>query len=108
MQSLYNLGGRKFVVAGLGVMGCIPSILAQSPNGRCSDDVNRLIAPFNANMRTMVNNLNSNLPGAKFIFVDINRMLQDILVNPRAYGMCSTLIILSIYKYICRLGLNNF
>ncbi|KAK6932338.1 GDSL lipase/esterase [Dillenia turbinata] len=86
LRTLYNLGARKFVIAGIGLMGCIPSILAQSATGRCSDEVNRLILPYNANVKTMVNNLNSNLPGAKFVYIDIFRMFQDILSNPRSYG----------------------
>lgn len=85
-QRLYNLGARKFVLAGLGLMGCIPSILAQGTGGRCSEDVNQLIVPFNANMRTMINKLSTNLPGSKFIFVDIHKMFQDLLANSRSYG----------------------
>lgn len=83
---LYNLGARKFVLAGLGLMGCIPSILAQSSNGICSEDVNNLVQPFNTNVKTMMNNLNADLPGSKFIFIDIRRMFQDILANPASYG----------------------
>lgn len=89
LQKLYNLGARKFVLAGLGLMGCIPSILAQSSSGSCSEEVNQLVMPFNANVKTMMNNLNTNLPGARFTFIDIARMFQDILTNHRAYGMPS-------------------
>lgn len=88
LQRLYNLGARKFVVAGLGRMGCIPSILAQSPSGRCNEEVNRLVLPFNANVKTMINKLNTNLPGAKFIYVDIARIFEDIVNNARSYGKC--------------------
>ncbi|XP_024023764.1 GDSL esterase/lipase At1g71691 [Morus notabilis] len=86
LTRLYNLGARKFAIAGLGLMGCIPSILAQSSTGSCSQEVNQLVMPFNANVKTMLNNLNANLPGSKFIFVDIARMFQDILTNSRSYG----------------------
>ncbi|PIA47127.1 hypothetical protein AQUCO_01400078v1 [Aquilegia coerulea] len=54
VTSLYNLGARKFILSGVGLMGCIPSILAQSPDGKCSEEVNRLVIPFNANIRAMV------------------------------------------------------
>lgn len=87
VQRLYNLGARKFVIAGLGLMGCIPSILAQSTSGRCSQEVNLLVQPFNANVKTMLSNLNANLPGAKFIFIDVATMFQDILLNARSYGI---------------------
>lgn len=86
IQRLYNLGARKFAIAGLGLMGCIPSILAQSSTGSCSQEVNQLVMPFNANVKTMLNNLNANLPGSKFIFIDIARMFRDILTNSRSYG----------------------
>ncbi|KAA8546265.1 hypothetical protein F0562_002996 [Nyssa sinensis] len=86
LTRLYNLGARKVVLAGLGIMGCIPSILAQSANGRCSDEVNQLILPFNANMKTMINNLNTNFPGLHIVYIDIHNMFQDILTNHRSYG----------------------
>jgi len=86
MQRLYNLGARKFVITGLGIMGCIPSILAQSPLGQCSDSVNELVQPFNNNVKTMIDNLNVRLPGSKFIYVDIASIFQDILARPAAYG----------------------
>ncbi|KAI3758659.1 hypothetical protein L6452_06228 [Arctium lappa] len=86
LTKLYNLGARKFVLAGIGMMGCIPSILAQSTTGKCSEDVNKLVLPFNANMRTMINNLSTNLPGSKLVFIDVHNMFQDILSNARSYG----------------------
>ncbi|CAN1293875.1 GDSL esterase/lipase At1g71691, partial [Linum perenne] len=86
LTTLYNLGGRKFVIAGLGVMGCIPSILAQSPSGLCSEEVNKLVTPFNQNVKVMINNFNANLPGAKFIYIDISKMFRDVLTNSGNYG----------------------
>ncbi|KAL4334570.1 hypothetical protein GQ457_07G021770 [Hibiscus cannabinus] len=86
LRTLYNLGARKFVLAGLGRMGCIPSILAQSNAGRCSEEVNRLVLPFNANVKTMMNSLNANLPGARFIYIDIARLFEDIVGNAKTYG----------------------
>ncbi|XP_048437220.1 GDSL esterase/lipase At1g71691-like [Pyrus x bretschneideri] len=86
LTRLYNLGARKFVIAGLGRLGCIPSILARNPSGTCSDEVNCLVLPFNANVKTMINNQNTNLPGSKFIYIDIARMFEDMLLDPRTYG----------------------
>ncbi|KAJ1400107.1 SGNH hydrolase superfamily [Sesbania bispinosa] len=86
LTSLYNLGARKFVISGLGLMGCIPNILARSATGSCSEEVNSLVQLFNQNVKTMLSNFNTNLPGAKFIFVDTSRMFRDILVNARSYG----------------------
>ncbi|CAI0396596.1 unnamed protein product [Linum tenue] len=84
--TLYNLGARKFVIAGLGVMGCIPSILAQSPAGLCSEEVNKLVTPFNQNVKAMINNFNANLPGARFTYIDIAKMFREVLTNSERYG----------------------
>ncbi|KAF5457082.1 hypothetical protein F2P56_021213 [Juglans regia] len=86
LTKLYNLGARKFVLAGLGLMGCIPSILAQSPSGTCSEEVNLLVQPFNANVKTMINNLSANLPGVRFTYMDVAHMFEDIVANARTYG----------------------
>lgn len=86
-QRLYNLGGRKFIIPGIGTMGCIPNMLARTSDGRCSEEVNQLSRDFNANLRTMIANLNANLPGSRFTYLDIDRMNQDILANPTAYGI---------------------
>ncbi|KAK4719016.1 hypothetical protein R3W88_017354 [Solanum pinnatisectum] len=83
---LYNLGARRFVIGGVGLMGCIPSILAQSQNGACSEEVNQLVLPFHNNVRSMLTSLNSNLPGFRFSYIDIRNMFQDLLANSRQYG----------------------
>ncbi|XXG39476.1 hypothetical protein AAC387_Pa01g0427 [Persea americana] len=87
LTSLYNLGARKFSISGVGSLGCIPSVLAQSADGHCSTAVDALILPFNNNVKAMVNSLNSNLPGAKFIHLNIYKMFTDILHNPSPYGL---------------------
>ncbi|CAN6934962.1 unnamed protein product, partial [Brassica oleracea] len=101
LTRLYNLGGRKFIVAGLGRMGCIPSILAQGTDGKCSEEVNQLVLPFNTNVKTMISNLNQNLPAAKFIYIDITHMLEDIIANPAIYGVTT------LDKGCCGIGRNR-
>ncbi|XP_047320357.1 GDSL esterase/lipase At1g71691-like [Impatiens glandulifera] len=86
LTRLYSLGARKIVLSGLGLMGCIPSILAKSPIGQCSDDVNKLVLPFNDNVKAMISELGMNLPGSQFLYVDIHRIFQDILTNYKSYG----------------------
>ncbi|XP_070024844.1 GDSL esterase/lipase At1g71691-like [Nicotiana sylvestris] len=86
LTRLYNLGARKFVIGGVGLMGCIPSILAQGNGNVCSEEVNQLVLPFSNNVKSMLSNLNTNLPGSKFIYADIKNMFQDLLTNYRRYG----------------------
>ena len=78
------------MVAGVGSMGCIPTVLAQSAAGRCSPEVDALVLPFNANVRAMLAGLNANLPGARFTYLDNFRIFKAILANPAAFGSSSS------------------
>ncbi|TVU43692.1 hypothetical protein EJB05_10180 [Eragrostis curvula] len=87
LARLYRAGARKFVVAGVGAMGCIPSVLAQSVTGQCSPEVDDLVLPFNANLRAMLDGLGAGgLPGARFTYLDNFRVFRAILGNPAAFG----------------------
>lgn len=79
------------MVAGLGLMGCIPSILAQSMSGGCSEEVNLLVQPFNENVKATVNKLSATLPGATFIFLDVATMFKDIILNARSLGILTNI-----------------
>ncbi|RCV17665.1 hypothetical protein SEVIR_3G243300v4 [Setaria viridis] len=86
LGALYKLGARKFVIAGVGSMACIPNMRARSPRNVCSPDVDDLIIPFNNKVKAMVNSLNANRPNAKFIYVDNYAMISEVLRNPWSYG----------------------
>ncbi|KAJ8530919.1 hypothetical protein K7X08_023800 [Anisodus acutangulus] len=86
LKKFYNLGARKVIIAGIGQMGCIPSMLAESSSGQCSDLVNEMVHPFNAKLKTMVMKLNKALPGAHFIYLDMENMFMDIISNHKSYG----------------------
>ncbi|KAG6468675.1 GDSL esterase/lipase At1g71691-like [Zingiber officinale] len=101
LTSMYNLGARKFVINGVGSIGCIPSILAESPSGHCSPDVDKLVMLFDSKVKAMVDTLNVNLRHAKFIYVDIYHMILDILANPKQYGFSV------IDRGCCGLGRNS-
>lgn len=88
LQLLYQYGARKMVLFGLGQIGCSPNELAQnSPDGStCVQRINSALQIFNNKMKSLVNDLNSNLADAKFIFVDSYGIFQDIISSPSSYG----------------------
>ncbi|KAL0909940.1 hypothetical protein M5K25_020852 [Dendrobium thyrsiflorum] len=86
LETLYNLGARRFIIANVGVLGCIPYVLSQNLTSHCSSEVNNLVINFNSKLRPMLHNLNTNLQGSQFVYMDIYSMFKDILENPRKYG----------------------
>ncbi|XP_073148255.1 GDSL esterase/lipase At1g29670-like [Henckelia pumila] len=72
LKSLYSSGARKVAVSGLGFLGCIPQLLASTPANAsgCVDYVNNYVQLFNNRLKPLVDNLNANLPGAKFTYIN--------------------------------------
>ncbi|MCO5564007.1 hypothetical protein L7F22_017662 [Adiantum nelumboides] len=89
LVTLYELGVRRFLITGVGPLGCIPNVLAtKSKDGRCVGYVNQLVQGFNAEVLQLVNQLNSNpqLTGATFLYAKVYNTFDSILTNPSKYG----------------------
>ncbi|KAL1542732.1 GDSL esterase/lipase-like protein [Salvia divinorum] len=89
LLALYSAGLRKFVLAGLGPLGCIPNQRAsgQAPQGRCLDYVNQIVGPFNEGLRALVGALNNgSLPGSMFVYGNSYTAMGDVLNNPGRFG----------------------
>ncbi|KAL8060052.1 hypothetical protein ABFX02_03G128400 [Erythranthe guttata] len=89
LVALYSVGLRKFVIAGVGPLGCIPNQLAtgQAPPGRCVDYVNQILGIFNQGLVSLVNIMNNGThPGSMFVYGNSYGASGDILNNPGKYG----------------------
>ncbi|KAL2244730.1 UNVERIFIED_CONTAM: GDSL esterase/lipase [Sesamum indicum] len=73
LRTLYNTGVRKVAVFGIGLLGCLPQELGMYPtNGSpCVDFINNYVQLFNNRLKPLIDNLNSNLPNAQFIYINI-------------------------------------
>ncbi|KAK8976782.1 hypothetical protein V6N11_047552 [Hibiscus sabdariffa] len=103
LQSLYDYGARKFVLIGLGQIGCSPNELAQnSQDGRtCVERINAANRIFNSKLKALVDQFNNNDSDAKFIYIDVYGIFQDITNNPSAFGFRVT------NAGCCGVGRNN-
>ncbi|GMH07660.1 hypothetical protein Nepgr_009500 [Nepenthes gracilis] len=86
--ALYSLGLRKFFLAGIGPLGCIPNQRASgaAPPGKCVSLVNDMVVMFNSRLRSLVDQLNSNHSDAVFLFGNSYDACMDILNNAAHYG----------------------
>lgn len=87
MQALYSLGLRKFLIAGIGPLGCIPNQRAsgQAPPDRCVDYVNEILGTFNEGLKLIVDQMNTR-PGTISAYGNTYAAVGDILNNPNTYG----------------------
>nr|CAB3464974.1 unnamed protein product [Digitaria exilis] len=71
LQTLYNLGARKFMVAGLPPVGCLPvSKTIHLLSADCIADQNEAAERYNAALQKMLAKLESESPGATLAYVD--------------------------------------
>ncbi|XP_073149989.1 GDSL esterase/lipase At5g45670-like isoform X2 [Henckelia pumila] len=103
VKTLYEFGARKFVLTGVGQIGCSPYELAQnSPDGStCVSRINEADQIFNNRLRSLVDNFNTDLRVARFIYIDVYGIFQDLMDNPSDFGFRVT------NAACCGLGRNN-
>ncbi|XP_074359533.1 GDSL esterase/lipase At1g29670-like [Apium graveolens] len=85
LKTLYNYEARKVAVFGLGQVGCTPAIVMKfGPDASgCVDRVNAAINLVNDRLKPLIDDLNSNLSGAKFIYINTTNINQG---DPIAAG----------------------
>ncbi|KAJ3680535.1 hypothetical protein LUZ60_016813 [Juncus effusus] len=88
LQTLYDLGARKFLIGGVGPLGCIPNQIGNSrgKSDKCVESTNNLASQFNTKLKTMLQDLNTNLPESHFLYWDVYNMSMDIINNYSQYG----------------------
>ncbi|KAL4333979.1 hypothetical protein GQ457_07G029920 [Hibiscus cannabinus] len=103
LQALYDYGARKFVLIGVGQIGCSPNELAQnSPDGKtCVERINSANRIFNDRLKGLVDQFNNANSDAKFIYINAYGIFQDITSNPSANGFKVT------NAGCCGVGRNN-
>lgn len=71
LQTLYLVGARKVAVSGVGLIGCtLAEISIHGTNGSlCVDKINEAAQLFNNRLISLVDQLNTNLPGAQFTYI---------------------------------------
>jgi hypothetical protein len=86
-QRLYELGARRVVVTGTGMIGCVPAELAMhSVDGECARDLTEAADLFNPQLVQMLSELNADIGADVFIAANTNRVSFDFMFNPQDYG----------------------
>ena len=84
IKKLYGQSARKFVIIGLGPLGCIPS---QRTKGACNANLSNMVVDFNAALEEVVKAMGSQFSNMKITFANPHPVIEDFLNNPSNYGM---------------------
>ncbi|KAI3978952.1 hypothetical protein MKX01_016127 [Papaver californicum] len=88
LTRLYKLDARKFVVANVGLLGCIPyqKTINQLNADQCVELPNKLAVQYNGRLKDLLTELNENLPGSHFLLANVYDLVSDLIVNYAKYG----------------------
>ncbi|VVA90744.1 unnamed protein product [Arabis nemorensis] len=88
LTRLYQLCARKIVVVNVGPVGCIPFERESdlTAENQCSVEPNEVAQMYNVQLKRVVDDLNANLEGSRFVYADVFRIVYDILQNYSSYG----------------------
>ncbi|EHA8591131.1 GDSL esterase/lipase [Cocos nucifera] len=99
VMQLSNMGARKFAIAGLPPLGCLPlqitmeamrSISPPTLQRTCINQQNIDAMAYNTLLQDTIRRWNNTLPNSKFVYVDIYNPLMDMVTNPLKYGFTET------------------
>ena len=89
MKDLYGLGARRIGVLSTLPVGCLPggrTVATGLLEGGCEEITNQEAQVFNTKLSSMVDSLESSLPDAELVFIDVYNPLLDIVQDPQNYG----------------------
>ncbi|KAJ8768197.1 hypothetical protein K2173_021137 [Erythroxylum novogranatense] len=84
-ERLYKLGARKFLVGNANPGGCIPSRRMESPS--CNETMTGWTDAFNKKLAETLTKLEAANAGSKFVYMDMGKVLHDVITNPGPYGI---------------------
>ncbi|CAO2830248.1 unnamed protein product [Amaranthus hypochondriacus] len=88
LTRMYELDARKFVVGGVGPIGCIPyqKTINQLNENECVDLADKLARQYNAKLKDLLTQLGENLPGSTFIYANVYDLVMELITNHKNYG----------------------
>jgi phospholipase/lecithinase/hemolysin len=85
IESLYDVGGRNFLVVNLPNLGIIPE--ANNPELPASpEELTALVNTHNSLLDSTVDELEDTLTGANLTILDINSLFGEVIENPEEFG----------------------
>ncbi|KVI10319.1 hypothetical protein Ccrd_011285 [Cynara cardunculus var. scolymus] len=87
LKTLYGMGARKVMVAGVGEIGCCPVQRKLNKTGECNVELNYWSAKYNDGLKIMLESLKSDSPGMNYAYFDTYGAMANLFQKPDTYGI---------------------
>ncbi|KAK4278444.1 hypothetical protein QN277_016289 [Acacia crassicarpa] len=85
LQRIYDNGGRKFAVAGVGALGCCPTYRLKNKT-ECEAEINNWAVQYNEGLKSLLKEWQSQNKGLSYSFFDTFAANNDLILNPSSHG----------------------
>lgn len=85
-QRLYDNGGRKFEIVGVGELGCCPVFRLKNKT-ECHVEANYWSTKYNEGLQSMLKEWQSVNEGIIYSYFDTYTAMNDLVQNPASYGI---------------------
>jgi len=86
LQTLYNLGARKFAVINVPLIGCCPYLRSRKPSGECVEQLNQLAKSLNDGIRVLFSDLSLEMQSMKYSISSAYELVSSLIKTPHAAG----------------------
>ncbi|KAM0010873.1 putative triacylglycerol lipase [Helianthus debilis subsp. tardiflorus] len=87
LKQMYGLGARKFVVSGVGVIGCCPAQRKPNNNSECNLEANYGSTKYNDGLKALLNELKLESSDMHYTYFDTYNVMSDLIQRPETYGI---------------------
>lgn len=87
IKRMYGMGVRKFVVSGVGVIGCCPAQRKQNTTGECKVEANYWSMKYNDGLKVALRGLKSESSDINYSYFDTYDVMNGLIQHPQNYGI---------------------
>ncbi|KAF4349822.1 hypothetical protein G4B88_026700 [Cannabis sativa] len=86
LKKLHSYGARKFIVTGVGPIGCCPAQRRKSSSGDCFQEMNDWAIKYNDGLKSTLGELKSVLNNISYSYFETYDVLNNLVQQPASYG----------------------
>lgn len=86
LKRIYDLGGRKFAMIGIGAVGCCPSQRDKNKTEACNEEANFWASKYNQGLQSVLQEYKTELKDFQYTYFDTYNVLLSLIQQPATYG----------------------